>query len=731
MRTWSTEVYIGVAIVLGCLATPAAAQMGRGTGVAQTDTLSAEDSIIWLSPINVTATRTSTDVFRTPSAVTVLGREDIRDRAPDTVTDLFRELPGLDVNGVGTNQTRPTIRGQRGQRILLLEDGMRLNNTRRQQDFGELVGLVDISIIERVEVVRGPASVLYGSDAIGGVVNLITRVPGEGEDLKGTVRYRYSTHDTQNKVEASLSGGYGGLGLVASGTLRESDAYYAPAGTFGEIRLDGDVRVNDSGVQDESLYLHADYASSESQRFFAKFERYRADDAGFGFVDPSSFAPELPLIRILYPFQTFAKYTAGYSGSALGTALLDRLDVTGYLQDNERRLDLNVEVPLGPEAPPGASVNVHSENFTDIATFGLRIEGQKRPHARHILTYGLDLFRDDSENTDFSRTMILGLGPPIVEESDRPQVPNAKLRNLGVFLQDQLEVSPRATVILGFRYHDVRAATEATPGFAGDPIEDTDRTVVAAANGIFELTENINLVGSIGRGFRAPNLVERFFDGPTPEGGAFQSPNPDLEPETSLNVDLGARLQQERLYLEAFAFRNRIDEGIRIAPTGEIVDGLPEFRNVNVDELLFRGIELSGDVFPYGGLYAGGNYTWLDSEDANDSSNPVGESFSIKLNLHAGYRDARDRFWLEYGLRYNGKRDDVIQADNPIGSTLPAFTTHAIRAGATVLRAAGITQRIGMTIENLTDELYAESANASFFRPAAGRSLILTWDVSF
>jgi hemoglobin/transferrin/lactoferrin receptor protein len=327
--------------------------------------------------------------------------------------------------------------------------------------------------------------------------------------------------------------------------------------------------------------------------------------------------------------------------------------------------------------------------------------------------------------------MILGLGPPIVEESDRPQVPNAKLRNLGVFLQDQLEVSPRATVILGFRYHDVRAATEATPGFAGDPIEDTDRTVVAAANGIFELTENINLVGSIGRGFRAPNLVERFFDGPTPEGGAFQSPNPDLEPETSLNVDLGARLQEERLYLEAFAFRNRIDEGIRIAPTGEIVDGLPEFRNVNVDELLFRGIELSGDVFPYGGLYAGGNYTWLDSEDANDSSNPVGESFSIKLNLHAGYRDARDRFWLEYGLRYNGKRDDVIQADNPIGSTLPAFTTHAIRAGATVLRAAGITQRIGMTIENLTDELYAESANASFFRPAAGRSLILTWDVSF
>jgi outer membrane receptor protein involved in Fe transport len=62
---------------------------------------------------------------------------------------------------------------------------------------------------------------------------------------------------------------------------------------------------------------------------------------------------------------------------------------------------------------------------------------------------------------------------------------------------------------------------------------------------------------------------------------------------------------------------------------------------------------------------------------------------------------------------------------------LPAFTTHAIRAGARVFQAAGVTQRIGLSVENLTDELYAESANASFFRPAAGRRLIVTWDVSF
>ena len=120
---------LGTAAALLLLALPAAAQMGLGARIAETDSLPPEDEILWMTPINVTATRVSTDVFRTPSAVTVLGREDLRDRSPDTVTDLFRDLPGLDVNGVGTNQTRPTIRGLRYPLENLLE--LRAGGTRR------------------------------------------------------------------------------------------------------------------------------------------------------------------------------------------------------------------------------------------------------------------------------------------------------------------------------------------------------------------------------------------------------------------------------------------------------------------------------------------------------------------------------------------------------------------------------------------------------------------------
>ena len=133
-----------------------------------------------LRAVTVTATRTATDVRNVAAPVLVIDSLRIRSQLANGVADLLRSEAGVDVVGTGVNQARPTIRGQRGQRILLLEDGMRLNNSRRQQDFGEIPSLIDPDQLARVEVVRGPASVLYGTDAIGGVVNLVTRAPTLG-----------------------------------------------------------------------------------------------------------------------------------------------------------------------------------------------------------------------------------------------------------------------------------------------------------------------------------------------------------------------------------------------------------------------------------------------------------------------------------------------------------------------------------------------------------------------
>lgn len=705
--------------------------VSTGTAVAQADqaqdtTQQGELDLIWVTPITVTVTRTATDVFDSPAPVSVLDEWMIRDRAPNTVTDLFKDLPGLDVNGVGTNQTRPTIRGQRGQRILLLQDGMRLNNSRRQQDFGEIPALVDVASVESVEVVRGPASVLYGTDAIGGVVNVVTRVPSQ-EGVHGTFGYRFSSHDDQNKGAISLSGRNSHFYFLASGTYRDSEPYNAPAGSFGDIRLESDVEVQNTGIQDDSFNLLLGFAPSAEQDLTFKLERYRAGRTGFGFVDPAAFAPDEPLIEILYPFQDFDKYTLRYRAQGLSTAVADELDVVGYFQNNERELELGLITPIGP----GATLEVVTENFTDLETGGFRAEAKKQAAEIHRFTYGLDYFRDDSKNTDLTTITILGFGPPMIEEDDTSSVPNATYRSVGGFLQDEIALPSEVSLLLGLRFQDVQADADPTPGLDPSLESQSHQSVVASASATVGVTDNLNLIGSIGRAFRAPNLVELFFSGPTPEGAAVQARNPDLEPETSLNVDIGARYRGRLFYVEGFVFRNKVKDGIRIAPTGNTVNELPEFQNVNVDELLFRGVELAGDVQLLNGVYFGGNYTYLSTKDELDSDNPVGESFSSKLNLHLGIEDPGEQWFAEYQLRHNGEREDALLTTSPVGPKLPSFTTHTLRGGLTVFENTSYRQRIGITIANLTDELYAEFSNASFFRPEPGRTLILTWGLDF
>ena len=395
-------------------------------------------------------------------------------------------------------------------------------------------------------------------------------------------------------------------------------------------------------------------------------------------------------------------------------------------------LDNDVEVPLGP---PGAMVASLTYGYTDLRTFGFRAEATKLAFDRVMLTYGVDMFRDRSDNTDSSVTTVTGFGPPTVETSNRPTVPNAWFQSAGAFVQGDVQLARRVSVILGGRYQDVRAATRPTPGLSDSLIHQADQTVVGTANLLYEPTERVSLFATVGRAFRSPNLVERFYNGLTPEGAAYQVPNPALGPETSLNVDLGARFRSRLAYLEAYVFRNEIHNGIRIAPTGDSLNGLPTYWDINVDKLRYTGVELSGDFALPIGPYARGSFTHLLARDVLDQNNPIGDSYASKIEVAAGYRDPGGRFWLEYSVRHNGNQRDAQLSGpigtSPIGDYLPAFTVHDVRAEITVIRTGAHAQRLGVAVTNLTDALYAEFANASFFRPEPRRSLLVSWDMSF
>lgn len=695
----------------------------------------AADSTRTLRTVTVTATRAPTDVRAVPAPVSVLDSARIREQAPNNAADLLREAPGVDVVGTGPNQVRPAIRGQRGQRILLLQDGLRLNNNRRQQDFGELPALVDVEQIERIEVVRGPSSVLYGSDAIGGVINLITRTPrGDGRALvRGNVGYRYAGAGDQQRGDGSVTFSRGAFAFTAGGALRNAGNYAVPGGSFGDLTLPDDVRLEDSGVRDRSLNLHAAWQGSGRQSAWLRHDRYQARDAGFGFVEPRILGDTSTRIQLTYPWQNVQKTSAGVSFSSLGLPVADRVDLSLYTQGNDRDFNsfVDVYIPAGPGRT--AVVNSRSFNTTDVRSSGLRLEAA-RVLRRVTFTYGIDAVRDDAVATDSSFSRTTGFGPfPIVSTSTRPSLPDADMRNLGLFLQGDWRLHDRFSVITGVRYHDVHAETRRTAGLPDSTagLVADNNTTVYAANGIFRVNEYLSAVATYGRGFRAPNLIERYFSGPSTDGTAIQIANPSLDPETSRNFDLGLRFNYKRVAAEYFYFRNNLTDGILTRPTGRTFGRQAEFQNINVERLRTFGHEASLRVALGLGFDVTTNYTRLETKNPDTPDIPVAGTFSSKLNAAVGYRPAGGRFWAEGAVRHQGRQQDINLGTSPIGAVLPSFTVLNLRGGVRLATIGGRAQDVALSVNNLGNALYAEAANSAFVRPEPGRHVVLSVRTSF
>ncbi|HEU4886648.1 MAG TPA: TonB-dependent receptor, partial [Thermoanaerobaculia bacterium] len=706
----------------------------------------------------VTATGSERNVFDIATPVTVMRQEKIEQKTAENPADLLREQPGVDVNGVGPNQIRPVIRGQRGLRVLFLEDGLRLNNPRRQTDFGEIGGLVDLHNVASIEVVRGPASVLYGSDAIGGVMNAVSSEPRfrSNSSIGGYLEGRHSSAGDLANVSAGLDAKIGRFTFQLGGTRRQSENYSVPAGRFGDIDLGDSTRVLDTGIEDSTAWGTITYAPAPAHTLRLRLNRYRAEEAGFGYLPAEQYgAIEETKVRILYPSQSFDRATLSYNG-AIQRIWADSTNVQLYYQSNARELANDIDIDIGPVAPgfPHSGVTAKTSNYSDLDTLGFRADAVKvLGNGRHIVTYGLEAARDDSFNTDFSTTTTTIRTPHgnrvTVTTDSVANAPNATNTTYGVFAQDEISIGRRLSITSGVRFNSVETVAEETPNWNVDGLGFSDRTFVGALSAKYQLNPSINLLASWGRGFRAPNIIERLFNGPTPEGSGYQLLNMALQSETSDNFDLGLKYSRANAFMEAVAFRNEIHGGIIQAYLSQeeiaqldadtraaIAASHAQFvvQQRNTARLRYDGIELAMGWRSSRGLVLGGNYTWIDGVRIDAANPPTGDSYSKKAVAYARYEPAHGRYWAEYHVRRNGKVDANLEPNAPVppvGRTLPSFTVHGIGAGARLFQMGGFANEVTVWIENLTDELYAEFSNATFFRPEPGRTAKVSYRVTF
>ncbi len=714
-----------VLLLLGALALPVSALSAQRSAPASQD--DSTKAMARLATITVSATRTATLIFQTTTPVLSIDSSVIRHEVPNGIGDLFRNLPGVDVTGVGPSQERIIIRGQTGQRILLAEDGLRMNNARRQADFGELSSLTDINQLSRVEIVRGPASVLYGTDAMGGVVNQITlEPPRRGHSvLLGSMLYRYSSADAQNLGHLSLSGREGRFGLTASAGRREASNYLAPAGSFGNLTFAKPTLVNDVGVRDRNYAAKLSYDVGENSRIALRVTRYESHDAAFGYVAPEALGDNSGVVvRLLYPDQAVNRVTASYQASALPGGMADRLSFSAFSGANTRSFDQRIDIPFGAPLPPTAGMAVRSHNFTDIGSYGARMELTKVIAGRHTLVYGADWYLDHSINTDSSVTTTTVYGPPSVQTTTTPSIPNANYATAGAFAQGEFALAPRWMLSAGARVQTIQATTRATPGLPASRagVNASNGALVGNLSARFAASSRLNLVATLGRAFRAPNLIERYFDGATAEGNGYQVASPDLAPETSLNVDVGFKYRSDRLYAEATYFSNTIHDGIRIVPLGTNIGTFPAYQNQNIAKLRDRGVEALAEVKVGRGFAVLAHATKLKSINV-DRSIPVGDSYGSKIGGELSWREPQGKLLLGYEVRHQGIRKDIELGTSPVGAELPAFTVHAVRASYRLPQLGRTRPELEVAVNNLGNALYAEASNTAFFRPEPRRSL--------
>lgn len=714
----------------------------------------------FFSETTVTATGTKRDVFEVATPVTVVRRETIERKMPQNAADLLRDEPGVDVAGVGPNQMRPVIRAQRGLRILFLENGLRLNNPRRQTDFGEISGLVDLGSVQTMEVVRGPASVLYGSDAIGGVLNLVSREPETGT-FRGSLDLSWADAGDRRRAGAWLSGSTGALSWQVGASRRNADDYEAPSGDFGDIHLPQATRVLDSGVDDDTFWGSLGWAINDRNLLRFRLNRYDAGQTGFGYIPGELYGiDEEVKIRILYPEQQFERYTLSYFGNSDTNRIASSTNVQVYYQRNQRQLnnDININIgPLGPPPTPDSFVEAKTENRTRLSTAGIRADAVKLfGGGTHTVTYGVEAYRDRSVNTDFSTTTtrLRFPGPPfervIVTTRDTANAPNATNTSSGIFVQDEVMLSPRLRVTAGLRHQSVETKATGTPKWDITGLDFEDSNTVGSLTATWQLADYINAFVSYGSAFRAPNIIERLFNGPTPEGNGFQLLNPALESETSGNWDVGVKYRRANAFMELVAFRNTIYDGIVqdfLSPSEVLL--LPAelqaairasgaqfvVQQVNADKLRYEGVEFATGYRTRNGLTLGGNFTHINASRLGATTIlPPDDVYRTKTVVFARYQPDASKWWAEINARHNGSAKANVDPDEPpppVGAELPAFTVANLGAGARVAAHGAFTHDVTVWIDNLADTLYAEFTNASFFRPEPGRTVRLGYRLGF
>lgn len=710
--------------------------------------------------VTVTAARTEMVSTETAVPVSIIDRDEIDRKNINTVGDIFRTLPGTSTVNEGAFQVRPRIRGLDSSRVLILVDGERLNNGRTSTgQSGIETGLVETSQIETVEVVRGSGSVLYGTDALAGTINIITRdTPARREGgfrMGGDLSTFYSSNENGRRANLSLNGSNKFFAFRVSQSFDRFDNYFA--GNANEAEREH-LRGEDLQITDDNEVLNSQSHSSNSQatlRFFlndtntlkVNYERRRAGNIGSaGLAGANTGVPELVgVFNAFFPFNNRDKFNVRYDVAAL-TENLQRISAKAFYQTQYRNFTNIVTVQPVPPFFPGLYQS--SETVTDTKTTGFDLQTDWIFGSHNVIA-GASWFKDRNTDRRLLIQSTTAFSPNRTIRNSR-SVPDASLSNLAFFAQDDYRVTKKLRLIGGIRFDRFATVAEPTSEFGLDPrftpaqIEQLGLTgltdgldisytsVTGDVGAVYSLTSTVNLSARVGRSFRTPNISERFFTDPGSAEG-FLVGNPRLEPETGINFDSSVNISTRRYRASATYFNNYFKNFLATQITGvQIPQPQPPppapprppidvYQTRNIQTARIQGFEAELEV-PFkirvGYLIPYGNFSYLRGDNVSDNK-PLDFISPLRTNVGFRWENFGKSYYVDYNARIIGEQSrlsEEFQVAND--GTEPGFVSHNL-GGGYYLRRERFDFKIHLGVSNLLNKFYSEQF---VFAPARGRS---------
>ena len=560
-----------------------------------------------LEELTVNATRQPRTIENIAGTVSLISMEDIEKEMVDDLDDIARFQPGVSMNknARGGNQGF-TIRGIGGNRVLNVIDGVRGTDIY----FGYGKDSFEMDNLQSVQIVRGPASVLYGADAMGGAVIFTTKTARDYVNSDSgsyfNVRSMASDADDQYKTGATAAFQNGDVGLIAQFTQRN----------WNEHEVNGSGKVNPQDGNSDGILLKGFWDISDNQRLSISLESVEQEadfilESDLGRSVSSSLGYD-QTERERIGFEYVLERDSG---------LFDDLQILFNVQDTDasqrtiqNRTSFSFVNPRNPRSFGGAAAIRDTMFEFDQETTALNVNLRKSLSSgslTHSFAYGFNFDETDTERPRdrFDRNVATGtvsreisafpMAP--AEVFPNKSFPDTTTKRWGIYLQDEIQISDSGlTIIPGVRYdrYDMEANVDAlldgtnlVAGF-GYPVEDFDDGEVSLSLGaLYDLDDTYSLFGQYAEGYRAPNFNEANQAFVNLGFGYAVLPNPEIDAESSDSVELGIRADYENAFLSLSIFSNNYEDFISsnfIGREGEI----SLYQNQNIQDVEIQGAEL-------------------------------------------------------------------------------------------------------------------------------------------